>query len=233
MRLSIFPYADIFFLLGIFPLPQGRPGPGRLRRGPLGSHQTGPPCLSHQSGPVPQPRSLAYGVVCKGIYPLSSLFCFIVAVGCYGPGQSSVETLAQHFRPGRLAKSITALPSGDGRQLPCPMAASTSPAFPGAARTTRPVLRSPAWGTEASPPAGGRPPPRSPESLRIKSLSFWALHKPPDGATSGNPMSGASGWPECRSQRLRADSSHNCLCVTVPRCQNLLEGLLFILPRGL
>lgn len=144
-----------------------------------------------------------------------------------------METLAQHFRPGRLAKSITALPSGDGRQLPCPMAASTSPAFLGAARTTRPVLPSPAWGTEAS-------------LLRVGGLLLGARSPcgsspcpsghytaPPDGATGGDPMSGASGWPECRSQRPRADSSHNCLCVTLPRCQNLLKGLLFILPRGL
>lgn len=126
MRLSIFPYADTLLSQGP-PLALGKTWPaGSLWRGSLGSHQTGPPLPPPPERPVfhyPE----AWHTGCKGIQPRSSLFCFIVAVGCYGPDQSSMETLDQHFSPGRLAKSITALPSWDGRQLPCPMAAPTSP----------------------------------------------------------------------------------------------------------
>lgn len=63
--------------------------------------------------------------VVRGFIRFLILFCFIVAIGCYGLDKSSTETLDQHFSLGRLAKSITALPSRDGRRLPCPMAAST------------------------------------------------------------------------------------------------------------
>lgn len=141
-------------------------------------------------------------------------------MGCSGLDKSSTETLDQHFSLERVAKSITALPSWDGRQLPCPMAASTSPAFPGAARMTHPVHRSPAWGTKASPTAdrallGGT------RVSKDQVLPFCELPRPQGGVMGGSLVNGEPGIPECQSQLPRADKNHKHLCVTVPRCQEL------------
>lgn len=100
----------------------------------------------------------------------------MVAVGFYGPDKSSMEVLDQHFSLGHPAKSITALPSWDGQQLPSPRAASTSPALPGAARMTHPVRKSPAP-RQRPIPHRRRLPWRNPESLKGAGL-LWSPQTP-------------------------------------------------------
>lgn len=129
------------------------PGPTLLPRG-SSSHPRAPG-LTQQRARLPPGAWVARGLNSFLASPAPPLPLVVVARTRAG--------VRSALRPGPPAKCITALPSRDGRQLPGPMAASASPALPGAARTTHPGRQSPAA------VAGRRRPWRDPESPRIQS----------------------------------------------------------------
>lgn len=90
----------------------------------------------------------------KEIHHPLNLLCFMIALEFYNPDKPSMDTLDQLFSLSCLAKSMTALPSWDGQQLPGLRATSTSPAFLRAARTTHPGWQPTAPDVEALPTAG-------------------------------------------------------------------------------
>lgn len=90
----------------------------------------------------------------KEIHRPLNLLCFMIALEFYNPDKPSMDTLDQPFSLSCLAKSMTALPSWDGQQLPGLRATSTSPAFPRAARKTHPGWQTTAPDVEALPAAG-------------------------------------------------------------------------------
>lgn len=144
----------------------------------------------------------AWNSGCKGIQPLSNLFCFIVAAGCCSPDTSSMQALDHISAWASRPSPLQHCPPGMASSCPTPRPPpQILPSW--AARRTRLCTRVQPWVQR---------PPWSPQG----SIPSWVTQTP--RWSDGWPSCERDG-PRCQIQPLRADDNHKCLRVTVMWCQ--------------